>query len=243
MLTCHPWDADAGLFYFNARWYDADVGRFISEDPLWGSIFDPQSLNRFAYGRNNPYRYVDPTGMEIEGEYEDELGNSDAQDEEFDHDWVDEADDSKWAAWVRVVEKKQWAFQNTPQGRKINYASSSDLLEEYAKQWWDQALITNKVLYREGVVGGMNLVAGQVVRGEIGLTAAEIAAVSSELVPGFAEAVGSVAYVRVELTSTGVAAGSVFGSLEIGIAIGTTIDMSIKHSSPTHYDFGGMGRP
>ncbi len=76
-FTGKGWDEDAGLFYFNARWYDADVGRFISEDPLWGSILDPQSLNRFAYGKNNPYRFTDPTGMEIEGEYEDELGNSD----------------------------------------------------------------------------------------------------------------------------------------------------------------------
>jgi RHS repeat-associated protein len=43
-------DPDTGLFYFNARWYDPDLDRFINEDPLWGSIFDPQSLNRFAYG-------------------------------------------------------------------------------------------------------------------------------------------------------------------------------------------------
>ncbi len=50
------------MFYFNARWYDSDIGRFISEDPLWGNILDPQSLNRFAYGRNNPYRFTDPTG-------------------------------------------------------------------------------------------------------------------------------------------------------------------------------------
>jgi RHS repeat-associated protein len=62
-FTGKGWDEDVQLFYFNARWYDKDVGRFISEDPLWGSIFDPQSLNRFAYGRNNPYKYTDPTGM------------------------------------------------------------------------------------------------------------------------------------------------------------------------------------
>ena len=39
---------------------------FISEDPLWGNIRDPLSLNRFAYGRNNPYRYVDPSGQDLE---------------------------------------------------------------------------------------------------------------------------------------------------------------------------------
>ncbi len=64
--TGKPWDEEAGLYYFNARWYDPALERFISEDPLWGNIRDPQSLNRFAYGRNNPFRYADPTGMSTE---------------------------------------------------------------------------------------------------------------------------------------------------------------------------------
>ena len=42
--TGKGYDSDADLYYFNARWYDSEVGRFISEDPLWGNIFDPQSL-------------------------------------------------------------------------------------------------------------------------------------------------------------------------------------------------------
>ncbi len=88
-FTGKAWDAEAGLFYFNARWYDPEVGRFISEDPLWGNILDPQSLNRFAYGRNNPFRYTDPTGMELEESLMEgeELGNdkeeSSNQDENF----------------------------------------------------------------------------------------------------------------------------------------------------------------
>ncbi len=65
-FTGKPWDEEAGLYYFNARWYDPALERFISEDPLWGSIWDPQSLNRFAYGRNNPFKYTDPTGMWVE---------------------------------------------------------------------------------------------------------------------------------------------------------------------------------
>ncbi|NOY86775.1 MAG: hypothetical protein GXP52_05700 [Deltaproteobacteria bacterium] len=56
-------DAEANLYYFNAGWYDPDIGRFISEDPVWGNIRDPQSLNRFRYARNNPLKLTDPTGM------------------------------------------------------------------------------------------------------------------------------------------------------------------------------------
>ena len=79
-FTGKGWDEDAQLFYFNARWYDSDVGRFISEDPLWGNIFDPQSLNRYRYARNNPFKLKDPYGKwdkfnddDDEGLTEDEI--------------------------------------------------------------------------------------------------------------------------------------------------------------------------
>jgi hypothetical protein len=50
------------LYYYGARYYDATIGRFISADTIVQSPFDPQSLNRYAYCRNNPLRYTDPTG-------------------------------------------------------------------------------------------------------------------------------------------------------------------------------------
>ncbi|HEY4759386.1 MAG TPA: RHS repeat-associated core domain-containing protein, partial [Thermoguttaceae bacterium] len=33
-FTGREWDADAGLYYYRARWYDANTGQFLSEDPL-----------------------------------------------------------------------------------------------------------------------------------------------------------------------------------------------------------------
>jgi RHS repeat-associated protein len=51
-----------GLSYYNARWYDAQVGVFISADTLVPSPLAPQTLNRYAYVRGNPLRYQDPTG-------------------------------------------------------------------------------------------------------------------------------------------------------------------------------------
>lgn len=79
-FTGKGWDAEAGLYYFNARWYDPDVGRFISEDPLWGNVKDPQSLNRFAYGRNNPFRYVDRAGL-WSADYNEETGEFELSDD------------------------------------------------------------------------------------------------------------------------------------------------------------------
>jgi len=52
----------SGLYYFGARYYDPEVGRFITEDPVTGNIEDPQALNQYVYCRNNPHKYTDPDG-------------------------------------------------------------------------------------------------------------------------------------------------------------------------------------
>jgi len=52
----------AGLYFYQSRWYDAGIGRFLQPDPLIPDPGDPQSLNRYAYVCNNPLRYTDPTG-------------------------------------------------------------------------------------------------------------------------------------------------------------------------------------
>jgi hypothetical protein len=43
--------------------YWPETGRFIS--PAGIHPENPQSWNRYAYVWNNPYRYVDPTGMDV----------------------------------------------------------------------------------------------------------------------------------------------------------------------------------
>jgi RHS repeat-associated protein len=58
-------DNETELDYFGARYYASPKGRFASPDPLLssGTIYDPQSWNRYSYTINNPLKYVDPTGM------------------------------------------------------------------------------------------------------------------------------------------------------------------------------------
>jgi hypothetical protein len=48
-----------------ARFYSTKLGRFLSADPLVVSPGDPQMLDRYAYVRNNPLRYVDPSGIPV----------------------------------------------------------------------------------------------------------------------------------------------------------------------------------
>ena len=51
-----------GLSYYNARWYDAKLGRFLSPDSIVPNPHNPQDINRYSYVLNNPLKYVDPSG-------------------------------------------------------------------------------------------------------------------------------------------------------------------------------------
>jgi RHS repeat-associated protein len=51
-----------GLYFYGARYYDPQIGRFISPDSIVPNPADPQSLNRYSYCLNNPLKYTDPTG-------------------------------------------------------------------------------------------------------------------------------------------------------------------------------------
>jgi RHS repeat-associated protein len=67
-------DAETGLDYFGARYLSSAQGRFTSADtPLIDqNPTDPQSWNLYAYARNNPLKYVDPSGRAIELTGDDE---------------------------------------------------------------------------------------------------------------------------------------------------------------------------
>ena len=53
-----------GNDYAFARYYSPRLGRFMSADPSGGDLSDPQTLNKYAYTRNNPINLIDPSGMD-----------------------------------------------------------------------------------------------------------------------------------------------------------------------------------
>ncbi len=55
-------DAECGLYYYGARYYDPELGRFVAPDTIVPDSFDPQTLNRYTYAGNNPILFVDPSG-------------------------------------------------------------------------------------------------------------------------------------------------------------------------------------
>ena len=56
------YDESTSLYYLNARYYNPEDARFITQDTYRGEINEPSSLHLYAYCDNNPINYVDPTG-------------------------------------------------------------------------------------------------------------------------------------------------------------------------------------
>jgi len=55
-------ELDSDLYYFGARYYDSDLGRFVSVDPV-------PSEPAYQYVGNNPLMFVDPTGTRSDFNY------------------------------------------------------------------------------------------------------------------------------------------------------------------------------
>lgn len=61
-------DAETGLYYFRRRYFDPDIGQFISPDIIAVFRADelvrrPRSLHPYAYGSNSPVSFIDPFGL------------------------------------------------------------------------------------------------------------------------------------------------------------------------------------
>ena len=59
-FTGHEQDDELGMINMRGRMFDARLGRFLTPDPVVGS---GRGHNRYSYVRNNPLRFIDPTGL------------------------------------------------------------------------------------------------------------------------------------------------------------------------------------
>jgi len=59
MWQGREYDAATGLYYFRARWYSPETGRWLSKDPIGIS----GGLNMYAFCGNNPVNFIDPFGL------------------------------------------------------------------------------------------------------------------------------------------------------------------------------------
>jgi RHS repeat-associated protein len=61
--TGHPYDAVLGMYFAEARMYDAADRRFVAVDPVKGSVANAATLAQYTYVLDNPLKYVDPWGL------------------------------------------------------------------------------------------------------------------------------------------------------------------------------------
>ena len=62
--TGHVMDVATGLTYMQQRYYDHNLGRFLSVDPVTADPKSGANFNRYWYADNNPYKFVDPDGRQ-----------------------------------------------------------------------------------------------------------------------------------------------------------------------------------
>ena len=60
--TGHVMDQATGLTYMQQRYYDPQLGRFLSVDPMPSDTTTVWNFNRYSYAANSPYNFLDPDG-------------------------------------------------------------------------------------------------------------------------------------------------------------------------------------
>ena len=60
--TSGIYDQSTGLYYLNARYYNPEDGRFVTEDTYRGETNEPDTQNLYAYCAGNPINYIDSSG-------------------------------------------------------------------------------------------------------------------------------------------------------------------------------------
>ncbi len=65
-FTGHEMLDEVGVIHMNGRVYDANLGRFMSADPVVQDMSNVQNLNRYSYVLNSPLSFTDSTGLRLD---------------------------------------------------------------------------------------------------------------------------------------------------------------------------------
>jgi len=149
LFTGKELDSSTGLYYYGARYYDPQVGRFITPDTIVQAPYDPQSLNRYSYCRNNPINYVDPSGNSWLGDIFKEISRWFSQAERG----LEKATGTEWDINVNAqttVNFGAGGSQNTTTSTRYSSSSSNASVMALLSQLPVEQLIS--------VIGWQNLV-------------------------------------------------------------------------------------
>jgi RHS repeat-associated protein len=111
-FTGQRWE-EVGLYYFNARWYDGALGRFVQADSVIpGGV---QGLDRYAYVFNSPVRYTDPSGYKAC----DNISNGKCE------------VDKTWKARKLPLGRAQYQIKQAGYGPEAGYSTNAEYLDSY----------------------------------------------------------------------------------------------------------------
>jgi RHS repeat-associated protein len=65
LFTGEQFDKSLRFYYLRARYYNPEIGRFITADPVEGNIYEPISLHKYLYAGLDPVNKIDPSGEEF----------------------------------------------------------------------------------------------------------------------------------------------------------------------------------
>ncbi len=102
-FTGREYDKEIDLYFYRARYYDAEIGRFINEDPI---VYASGDVNLYRYVNNNPLIYVDPSGL-CTGEANQGWidGLMDSLSSFFNDEWRTEFSDAFWMNTYEDIQK------------------------------------------------------------------------------------------------------------------------------------------
>jgi RHS repeat-associated protein len=147
-------DEASGLYYFGARFYDPETGRFITRDTFTYMpnderiMFDlvndqevnkiiriglkyPEVQNSYVYCLNNPLRFIDLDGNEAQESSDDEDKDEDKNDEKKEHEESTKENNEMFKFYGQLQEKKE-ELLNTYNDKKI--------ITEKLKEWGEKKL-------------------------------------------------------------------------------------------------------
>ncbi|MCK4752946.1 MAG: RHS repeat-associated core domain-containing protein [Planctomycetes bacterium] len=136
LFTGRRYDGEAGLYYYRARHYDPNIGRFLQTDPIG---YD-DGMNIYAYVGNNSINYIDPYGLEVYMFKRglQALGDSSARHwvDPFGHEMLAIVNDGK----IEAVYSWGVEYENGKGVWSENASVDRDAIEQAIKKGWGKRL-------------------------------------------------------------------------------------------------------
>ncbi|MGD9240692.1 MAG: RHS repeat-associated core domain-containing protein, partial [Desulfobacterales bacterium] len=107
--TAREFDKVTGLYYYRARYYDPELGRFLTTDPVPGDVDRPLEQNPYLYVMNGPTRFTDPLGLQSSGSAND-----------------------NFAYWL-----ERWVYEKVPKSDVLKYLRDivAPKAPKFARKW------------------------------------------------------------------------------------------------------------